>query len=85
MNALINGLLQYARVGRENVDLITVNLSELLAEVVEMLEPPAEFQIQFPADLPSIKTQVLLLKQVLANLIGNAIKYNSRTNGKVEI
>ncbi len=85
MNTLINGLLQYARVGRENVDLITVNLSELLAEVVEMLEPPAEFQIQFPADLPAIETQVLLLKQVLTNLIGNAIKYNDRTNGKVEI
>jgi signal transduction histidine kinase/DNA-binding NarL/FixJ family response regulator len=85
MNTLINGLLQYARVGRENVDSISVNLSSLLAEVVDLLDPPTEFQIQFPTNLPTIDTQVLLLKQVLSNLIGNAIKYHNRPNGKVEI
>jgi signal transduction histidine kinase len=85
MNALINGLLQYARVGRENIDISPVNLSQLLAEVVDLLDPPIEFQIQFPLNLPSIETQSLLLKQVLSNLIGNAIKYRDRPNGKVEI
>lgn len=85
MNRLINGLLQYARVGRENVEYDTVNLSDLIAEVVDLLDPPTGFQIQFPADLPTIETQVLLLKQVLSNLIGNAIKYHNSPNGKVEI
>jgi signal transduction histidine kinase/CheY-like chemotaxis protein len=85
MNTLINGLLQYARVGRENVDSVAVNLRDLLAEVVDLLDPPTEFQIQFPMNLPTIDTQVLLLKQVLANLIGNAIKYHNRLNGKVEV
>jgi signal transduction histidine kinase/CheY-like chemotaxis protein len=85
MNALINGLLQYARVGRENIDYVTINLSDLIAEVVDILNPPTGFQIQFSPNLPTIETQVLLLKQVLANLIGNAIKYHDRPNGKVEI
>jgi signal transduction histidine kinase len=85
MNALINGLLQYARVGRENIDSSSVNLSQLIAEVVDLLDPPTEFQIQFPLDLPSINTQTLLLNQVLSNLIGNAIKYRNAPNGKVEI
>lgn len=85
MNTLINGLLQYARVGRENIDSSSVNLSQLLAEVVDLLDPPTEFQIQFSLDLPVIDTQTLLLKQVLSNLIGNAIKYHNRPNGKVEI
>ncbi len=85
MNALINGLLQYARVGRENINSSSVNLSQLLAEVVDLLDPPTEFQIQFPLDLPSIETQTLLLKQVLSNLIGNAIKYRNSPNGKVDI
>jgi signal transduction histidine kinase/FixJ family two-component response regulator len=77
MSALIQGLLQYAMVGRENIDSVNVNISDLLTEVVDMLSPPANFQIRFAPNLPTLHTQSLLLKQVLSNLIGNAIKYHS--------
>jgi signal transduction histidine kinase/CheY-like chemotaxis protein len=85
MSMLINALLQYARVGRENIDFMPVNITQLLTEVVEMQTPPSEFQILFSPSLPTIETQSLLLKQVFSNLIGNAVKYHNRTNGKVEI
>lgn len=85
MNTLISGLLQYARVGRENIDDVTTNLSDLIAEVVDLLAPPTRFQIRFPPNLPTIETQVLLLKQVLSNLIGNAIKYHNSPTGKIDI
>ncbi len=57
MNVLINGLLQYARAGREHIDTSHVNLSQLIAEVVDLLDTPTEFQIKFTLDLPSIDTQ----------------------------
>jgi signal transduction histidine kinase/DNA-binding NarL/FixJ family response regulator len=93
MTTLINGLLQYALVGRENVAPINVNLSQLIAEVVDLLAPPSHIIVSFSTDLPTIKTQALLLTQVLSNLIGNAIKYHDapadtqgdRPQGKVEI
>jgi signal transduction histidine kinase/CheY-like chemotaxis protein len=85
MNGLINGLLLYARVGKENIDSASINISQLLMEVVEMLVVPIGFQVDFAPDLPTIVTQSLLLRQVLANLIGNAIKYHYRENGKIEI
>jgi signal transduction histidine kinase/DNA-binding NarL/FixJ family response regulator len=93
MTTLINGLLQYALVGRENVAPINVNLSQLIAEVIDLLAPPSHITVRFSTDLPTIKTQALLLKQVLSNLIGNAIKYHDATadtqsdrpQGKVEI
>jgi signal transduction histidine kinase len=85
MTTLINGLLQYAMVGRENVASVNVNLSQMIAEVVDILAPPSNLEVQFSADLPTIKTQVLLLKQVLANLIGNAIKYHHRSTGIIKI
>jgi light-regulated signal transduction histidine kinase (bacteriophytochrome) len=85
MSTLINGLLQYARVGRHQVDAMTINVGKIVAEVVETIDPPPEFCIKFAENLPTIRTQVLLLKQVFANLIGNAIKYHDRPNGTVEI
>jgi len=85
MSALLEGLLQYARVGREQIDAVTVDLGQLLAEVVEAIAPPPGFHVYFPPDLPTLRTQSLLLKQVLANLIDNAIKHHDRSDGKVEI
>jgi signal transduction histidine kinase/CheY-like chemotaxis protein len=85
MNTLIQGLLQYARVGRANLDSTNINLSHLLAEVIEIIEPDPGFEINFPTDLPNLHTQSLHLKQVFTNLIGNAIKYHDRPNGKIEI
>lgn len=93
MTALVNGLLQYALVGREHVDPIGISLSALIAEVVDLLAPPSHLIVQFSPHLPTIKTQVLPLKQVLSNLISNAIKYHDATadgqsdgpRGKVEI
>ena len=85
MSGLITGLLEYARVGRENVASTAVNISQLLGEVVDMLAPSPEFQIHFVDNLPTIKTQSLLLKQVISNLIDNAIKYHDQSQGHIQI
>ena len=85
MSGLLAGLLEYARVGRENVASTSVNISQLLREVVDLLAPSSDVQVDFAEHLPTIETQVLLLKQVISNLIDNAIKYHDRSNGHVRI
>jgi signal transduction histidine kinase/FixJ family two-component response regulator len=85
MNALIKGLLQYARVGRTNVESTNVNLSDLLAETISTIDRSPEFEINFPTDLPDFNTQSLQLNQVFTNLISNAVKYHDRPNGKIDI
>lgn len=85
MEALINGLLEYSRIGRVKTAIETVSLTKLLAEIVDSLAPPATFAIHIPPDLPTLKTKVLPLRQVLANLIGNAIKHHDKNAGRIQI
>jgi PAS domain S-box-containing protein len=85
MEALIDGLLVYARVGRTEVAEETVKLSELLAEILDSLAPPVTFNIIVKPPMPSFVAKRLLLNQVLTNLISNAIKHHHRPDGQIII
>lgn len=85
MDCLIQGLLQYSRVGRKNTPLKVVNVRELIDNAIELISPPPEFEIVIPPDLPTLKTEAILLQQVFSNLISNAIKYHPDNTGKVTI
>lgn len=85
MEALINGLLDYSRAGRKQVEIETVAVSSLLAEVIDSLAPPNSFTIEIALDMPVLNTKRILLRQVFANLISNAIKHHHHTAGHLQI
>lgn len=85
METLINGLLDYSRVGRTQAAIATVSVRDLLEEVIDSLDPPASFAIELTPDLPTLPARQLLLQQVFANLISNAIKHHDRPNGRITI
>lgn len=82
---LIDGLLDYSRFSRMETAKESVNVADLLAELIDSLDPPEGFTIELPPDLPILTTQRLPLSQVFANLISNAIKHHGSTHGKVTI
>ncbi|MBR8829953.1 MAG: Adaptive-response sensory-kinase SasA [Chroococcopsis gigantea SAG 12.99] len=85
MESLINGLLDYSRVGRTQLAAENVNVENLLAEIIDSLSPPGSFDVRVIKPLPTITAKRLLLSQVFANLIGNAIKHHDRADGKITI
>jgi signal transduction histidine kinase len=74
---LIEGILLYARVGREPQPLENVAVLELVEEIVanQSLQPGT--QIEIAPGLPTIYTERLPLFQVFSNLVSNAVKYNN--------
>ena len=76
MEAMINGILEYSRAGRVRVPPEKIDVAQLLAEVVDLLDPPANFTVDVAAGMPEIFGQRLRLQQVFQNLIGNAIKHH---------
>ena len=83
MEALIDGILQYSRVGRVRGSIEPVAVGKLLDEVVDLLAPPAPFGVVIATDMPTVQADKVLLSQVFSNLIGNAIKHRDRPNGQV--
>ncbi len=85
LEALIDGLLAYSRADRTQAAVEKVDVGELLAEVIDMLAPPPGFSIEVQLGMPKLITKRILLSQVFANLISNAIKHHQRPDGRVEI
>lgn len=87
MNQLVNDLLAFSRLGRQEIHKLLVPLLPLLQEVVSDLQPEiAERQVKVTLanDLPSCEADPGLLRQVFANLLGNALKY-SRTRKETQV
>ena len=83
---LIEGILHYSRLGKHDKQTIeNVDVREVVNNTVEMLSPPAGFSIVMTTEMPEFPCVRLLLAQVFGNLIGNAIKYHHRDQGRIEV
>jgi two-component system sensor kinase FixL len=84
MQALLDDMLEYARVGRGDGDLSHVDCDQLAREIIETLPLPCGFTIHV-GPMPTLLTHRTPLHQVLRNLISNAVKHHDRADGRVEI
>lgn len=85
MDALIDGILEYSRVGRVHTGVEDVEVGELLQEVIDDISPPAGFSVELPPTLPGLRASKIRLAQVFGNLLSNAIKHHDREEGRIRI
>jgi signal transduction histidine kinase len=88
MNRLIEGLLDFARVGHREIRVETVELERVVNGVIAgvKLEYPEREILWEVHPLPTIDCDRELMKLVAENLIGNAVKFTrGRTPTRIEI
>ncbi len=85
MQSLINGILQYSRVGRVEEEKAVVDLNELLTEIIDMVAPPDNVKITVENELPAIVCGRTRIMQVFQNLLSNAVKYMDKPDGWIKI
>ena len=86
MEGLIDGILQYSRVGRVQGAAELVDVDRLVREAVDLLSPPPGFAVTIDPGLPTVLAERVRLQQVFSNLIGNAIKHHGQPGeGRVRV
>jgi PAS domain S-box-containing protein len=85
---LTDDLLTFSRVGRLDLARRSVNLNELVEDVLATLMVSLErekVKVHIPNPLPTVVCDAVRMREVYYNLISNAIKYNDKTDKWIEI
>ncbi len=85
MHNLIEGVLQYSRVGRITEDVMAVDLNEALSNIVDAIAPPEHIEIAIEGRLPVIESEPTRIDQIFQNLLSNAVKYMDKPAGKITV
>ncbi|MDP1684436.1 PAS domain S-box protein [Hydrogenophaga sp.] len=81
MSLMIEGLLEYARLGRVSLESQPVPLAPLLHGVIAHLKqenPSRGIEWAIDEDLPMVRGDAMLLAQAWGNLLDNAVKYTAK-------
>lgn len=85
MHNMIEGILQFSRVGRVEGKPEVVDTDKLVKQIIDSLAPPQNILITIHDLLPPIVIDPLRINQIFQNLINNAIKYMDKPEGVIEI
>lgn len=85
IDTLINGILEYSTIGKNKVDTYDVNLDKLITNIINLIDIPNHILVVKNDNMPIVKGDKYMLQQLFQNLIVNAIKYNDKDKGLVEI
>jgi PAS domain S-box-containing protein len=89
MSMMIEGLLEYARLGRVAIESQPVPLAPLLEGVIAHLKqenPQRRIEWVIDSDLPVVRGDAMLLAQAWGNLLGNSVKYTRpRDLARIEV
>lgn len=85
LEKLLDDLLAFSRIGRNQGKLTTINLEEVLHTTFELLAPPKSIKFKITGPIPIFETMSTPLEIVFRNLIGNAIKHHHKPEGLITV
>lgn len=88
MELLVNDLLYFSRLGRQDLAIKQTNINDIIHDVEDTLDvflSERQAQVIIPSPLPTIICDKTRVTELFRNLITNAVKYNDKPEKTVEI
>jgi len=85
MDLLIIGILDYSSIDKLESENRIVDFNIMVNEIFDSIVVPGTIQVKIKNTLPSMYGNYYRFRQLFQNLIDNAIKYNDKQNGIIEI
>lgn len=88
LEQLVDDLLYYSRLGRQDLAIQEANLNVLIDDIVMLMEASlheANAEVIIPEPLPTIVCDLPRITEVFRNLITNAVKYNDKESKIIEV
>lgn len=82
---MVNGILDYSRTNFNNTHMEEIDLQSLCHQIAEEYTVNKRVNITYPTKLPVVYYNSVALKQIVANLINNAIKHNDKPVCAIEL
>ncbi|MEN9336548.1 MAG: Adaptive-response sensory-kinase SasA [Bacteroidota bacterium] len=85
MELLIQGILAYSKIDSPTSRRELIDLNEMIKSIESIIFIPSHIALRIKKALPTVKEDVFRMQQLFLNLISNAINYNDKPDGFVEI
>jgi PAS domain S-box-containing protein len=85
MDGLINGILNYSRVGRSTEEAKLVELATVVHDAISLVSPPENIAVTVETELPAIVCDQTRIYEVFQNLLSNAVKYMDKPKGEIKV
>lgn len=85
MDHLIDGILTYSRIGKDDCFLEQVNIQDLINAIIGIIHVPKNITISIKKELPVLLINRYRIQQLFQNIIVNAVNYNDKDVGIIEI
>lgn len=85
MERMLEDLLQYSRIGRTDLQEAEFQPEQKIREAFDLLNAEQRFELEIPGPLPTLSGTPIAFQQVVANVIGNAIKHHDGETGRIRV
>lgn len=85
LSALQSDLLTYAKVGQIDTAAESISLDDEVSRISDLLDPDSHFKITLVNDPGKIEIYGMPTRQILLNLITNAIKHHDKDRGEITV